>query len=151
MKHPLHSLLLLSLVAGAVAATGVAATSNPVEAGAAPAPAAKPARTELLIGMPAAQVRELIGAPRRVKTIKREGVAAEVWFYSYRAPAGIRQVVTGTRDIPYVDPITGVMRSIPEPIYSQERLYLEETTELLIVDGTLAASRRYRASDKSYN
>ncbi len=151
MKHPLHSPLLLGLVACFAAATGAVATPAVAAAGAAPAPAAKPARTELLIGMPAAQVRELIGAPRRVKAIKREGVAAEVWFYSYRAPAGVRQVVTGTREIPYVDPITGVMRSIPEPIYSQERVYLEETTELLIVEGTLAASRRYRASDKSYN
>lgn len=150
MKHPLHSLLSLGLIACAVAANA-APTGTAAAPGGAPVAAATPARTELSIGMPAATVRELIGAPRRVKTLKREGVEAEVWFYSYRKQTGVRQVVTGTREIPYVDPISGIVRAMHEPIYNQERVYLEETTELLIVEGTLAGSRRYRTADKSYD
>jgi hypothetical protein len=41
------------------------------------------------------------------------------------------------------------MRSIPEPAYSQQRIFVVETTELLMVNGALAGAKRYQTREKS--
>ena len=106
--------------------------------------AASPARPTLEVGMSAEQIVQMVGKPKRVKKLKQATIAAEVWYYSFDRPNGMRQVATRMRDVPYVDPITGVMKMLQEPVYSDERSFLVETTELLIIDGALAQSKRYR-------
>lgn len=94
--------------------------------------------------MSSQDVRSTIGKPKRIKPMSQDGVVAEVWLYSYDTPAGVKQIATSMREIPFFDPITGVMRMIQEPVYSQQMTYVVETTELLMVDGALANSKRYR-------
>ena len=106
--------------------------------------AASAARPTLEAGMPAEQIVQMVGKPKRVKKLKQDAIGAEVWYYSYDRPYGMRQIATRMREVPYVDPITGVMKMLQEPVYSDERSFLVETTELLIIDGTLAEWKRYR-------
>jgi hypothetical protein len=96
--------------------------------------------------MSAEQVRACIGKPHKVKTLKQKqaGVQSEVWFYSYRVPAGMRNVAVGTRDdMPYID-ASGRPQMTQLPVFQQVQDYVTETTELLMVNGTLAATKRYR-------
>ena len=101
--------------------------------------------------MSAETVRALIGAPQKIKRLKQERATAEVWYYRFRRPAGCTPVATSTRQVPYVDPVSGTAKMLDEPGYGLERTYLEETTELLIVDGVLAAAKRYRSSSRNYD
>lgn len=120
-----------------------AADKAPKNAG---SPPAKPGRPTLQVGMSAEQVSASIGKPHKVKALeqKQEGVQSEVWFYSYRVPAGMRNVAIGTRDdAPYVD-ASGIRRMTQLPVFQQVQDYVTETTELLMVNGILAATKRYR-------
>ncbi len=123
--------------------TVVAENAAPKDTGSLPA---KPARPKLEVGMSAEQVRACIGEPHRVKTLKQKQaeVQSEVWFYSYRVSTGVRNVAVGTRDdAPYVD-ASGRVQMTQIPILQQVQDYVTETTELLMVNGTLAATKRYR-------
>lgn len=111
----------------------------------------KPARAAISVGMSAEQVQGVIGKPERIKPLKKEGVSAEIWFYSFEKLAGTKDVATSTRDVPVVNPITGTIRMIPEAVYTQQRVYVTETTELLMVNGALASSKRYRHVKTSFN
>ncbi|MBK8479291.1 MAG: hypothetical protein IPL39_24335 [Opitutaceae bacterium] len=132
-------LLGLALWPGAAAA----GDNAPKNAGSPPTKSDRPA---LQVGMSAEQVSACIGKPHKVKALKQkqEGVQSEVWFYSYRVPAGMRNVAIGTRDdAPYVD-ASGIRRMTQLPVFQQVQDYVTETTELLMVNGTLAATKRYR-------
>ena len=107
--------------------------------------------------MNADQLLEMIGKPKRVKKLKKEGVNAEVWIYSYKKSVGVRQVAATTRAIPLGEPVAFCCslslpsRTLNEMVYSMENVYLTETTELLIVDNRLASFKRYRTKDQHYN
>ncbi len=121
------------------------AADAPAAAETAPAAAAtKPARPTLELGMTGEQIVEIVGKPNRVKKIKQDGLDAEVWYYTFDKPVNRRQVATSTRDVPYFDPLFDRMKMMKEMVFSQETTYLEETTELLMINGMLAQSKRYR-------
>ena len=101
--------------------------------------------------MTSEQILQLVGKPSVVKNLKNAEVKAEVWLYRYDKLDGVKQVATSMQDVPYVDPITGILKMIQEPVYSQERTYLVETTELLVVDGKLTSSKRYRTTRRDFN
>ncbi|MBK8478667.1 MAG: hypothetical protein IPL39_21010 [Opitutaceae bacterium] len=130
-----------------------AASDSVAQASASPVPAstAKPARPSISVGMSAEQVQGIIGKPERIKPLKKEGVSAEIWFYSFEKLAGTKDVASSTRDIPVADPITGTIKMIPEAVYTQQRVYVTETTELLMVNGALASSKRYRRIKNSFD
>ena len=139
MRAPAITLAFCCLVQAAFSAT------DPAQAGTPAVPAAqKPARPTLEAGMTAEQIVQIVGKPNRVKKLKQDAIEAEVWYYSFDRPYGVRQIAAQMREVPYVDPITGVMKMMQEPVYSEERSYLVETTELLIINGALAQSKRYR-------
>ena len=142
------------LVAAALLLGGISIPSRAAEAEPA---AAKPARPTVAIGMNADQVLEMIGKPKRVKKLKKEGVNAKVWIYIYRKAVGVRQVAATIRDIPLGEPVAFCCsrsvpaKMIPEMVYSMENVYITETTELLIVDNLLVSFKRYRTMDQDYN
>ncbi len=122
-----------------------------VSPSAAPASTVKPARPSISVGMSAEQVQGIIGKPERIKPLKKDGVSAEIWFYSFEKLARTRDVATSTRNIPVVEPITGTIKMIPEAVYTQQRIYVTETTELLMVNGALASSKRYQQYKNSFD
>ncbi len=143
----LRSVVILAAVAFTVG-PGVAADG----ADGAPAGAAeKSARPKLEIGMSAEQVIAVVGKPHRVKKAPNKAeLAAEIWYYEYRMKAGVHEEVLGTRDVPYVNPKTGVEQIIKEPVYTVVDDYVVETTALVMVDGHLTGSKRYRSVSQEY-
>ncbi len=140
------------LVAGCSSLSPSAATSATATAKTPSAPeidSDNPVRL-LKKGLTGAQVTALLGAPAAVKPQKAEGVAAEIWTYTRSTRAGARQVSTGTRDVPYVDPITGVMRNLQEPIFEMQATYVIETTELLMLSGVLAEWKQQVRVDRQF-
>ncbi len=121
-----------------------AADASPARASETAAAAATPARPTISIGMKAEQVLELAGQPKRVRKLKQEGIAAEVWYYTFSKRVGVTQVASSLTYIPWVDPISGITKMMPEPVYTQQYNYMIETTELLMIDGALAQTKRYR-------
>ncbi len=120
-------------------------------ADAAAAPAESPARPKIAIGMPAAQVRQLVGEPTRIKKVPRaEGVESEIWYYETKVKVGAHEEPLSTRDVPYVNPKTGIEEIIKEPVYSLVTEYLTETTALVFVDGVLTGSKRYQTRSQEF-
>ncbi len=93
-------------------------------------------------GMTAAEVRAILGEPDGIKPFKSPDIGVYVWTYNRIVRGPERQVITGTREIPAVNPITGLPITQQEPIYAQEITYLHETIELLMQGDILLAWKR---------
>jgi hypothetical protein len=101
--------------------------------------------------MSAAQVRQLVGEPTRIKKVPRaEGVESEIWYYETKVKVGAHEEPLSTRDVPYVNPKTGIQEIIKEPVYSLVNEYLTETTALVLVDGVLTGSKRYQTRSQEF-
>jgi hypothetical protein len=148
MKHPHYSLIAaVALAICGLPSLSLAATADtqPTEAKA----TNKAARPAIDVGMTADQVRAIAGEPIRIKPLKKDGMSAEIWVYKFDKLTSVKDIPTRINQVPYTDPITGVERSIPEPVYSQQRTFTVETTELLMVNGALTGAKRYHTREKS--
>lgn len=141
--------LLTSLACAVFVSPGFAKDEAP--GAEASAPAEKPARPKLEIGMSAEQVVALVGKPHRTKKAPNDaGLKAEIWYYEYRVKAGVHEEVLGTRDVPYINPKTGIETILKEPVYTVVDDYVTETTALVMVDGHLTGSKRYHSMSQEY-
>jgi hypothetical protein len=77
------------------------------------------------------------GQPEARKPLPTSAGNGEVWTYQHVVGKYQRQVAAGTREVPYVDPITGLEGINREPVYSQENVEVVRTSELLIFQGHL--------------
>jgi hypothetical protein len=130
--------------------TGCAvAPSEPVDPNALPGP--RPG-TSLTKGMGGDQVRELWGEPREVKPMEtgNEVDKAEVWVYERQQIANMGQYESGTRDVPYVNPVTGESTMIPEPTYETKFDEVTVTTELLLFYGELIQWKQFQRAREQY-
>lgn len=93
----------------------------------------------------------LLGQPTEKKNVVREGVAVEIWTYDRRSPGPKRQVQASMRDVPYVDPLTGVMRMIQEPVFEMESTQIVATTQLLLHAGRLLEWKQQITSERAFN
>lgn len=122
-----------------------------------PNPPAKPASApdealpiaRLQKDLPAESVTALLGPPSEIKPGSGQGITSEIWIYTRNVSGPVRQVAAETRDVPVVDPITGAMRSVPEPVYKNQRTYYTEKTELLMIDGRLVAWKQRRSAEST--
>jgi hypothetical protein len=127
------------------------APSPVIGAEGAAAPVESPSRPKIAIGMSAAQVRQLVGEPTRIKKVSRkEGVEPEIWYYETTVKVGAHEEALSTRDVPYVNPKTGIQEIMKEPVYTLVTDYLTETTALVLVDGVLTGSKRYQTRSQGY-
>ncbi len=133
------------------AATSPLCSAETVLASNADSRPASAARPTIAVGMKSAEIRSLIGAPARVKPVKNDEVAAEVWYYNFSRAVGTRQVVTSTQEVPYFDSMSNSIKTRQEPVYGLETTSVSETTELLMVDGVLVGTKRYRNADRAYD
>jgi hypothetical protein len=102
-------------------------------------------------GMTTEQVRNLLGQPAEIKPFKTGEIGAYVWTYRRSLNSGVRQVTTGMREVPYIDPLTGATRTMREPVYSNEIIVIHETVELLMFQDRLAEWKRSRTNERIYN
>lgn len=106
---------------------------------------------KLAKGLTAAQIKALLGEPHEIKPFAAKGLISEIWIYQRSRPGKSRQVVARMQEIPYVDPLTGNMRTIQEPVYEHESTTINETFELLMFSGSLASWKQHQETDRSFN
>lgn len=137
----------LAFLAGCATPPSAAASNTPAR------PATSPDEhlpiERLQKGLPAERVSALIGPPTETKLSTDQGLSSEIWTYTRTIAGPVRQVAAETRDVPVVDPITGAMRTVPEPVYKNQRTYYTEKTELLMIDGRLVAWKQRRSADST--
>jgi hypothetical protein len=131
----------LFLFAGFVLA-GCTAPTEPV---AAPASAAS-ALAALKKGQTATQVKALLGEPASIRPFPASvaGLGAEEWVYRRVLAESERQVPITTREVPAVNPITGLPFTVNEPVYETQAGAVVEVTALLMVEDRLIAWKSQR-------
>ena len=77
-----------------------------------------------------AEVANYLGPATEVKPFVTAGAEGEIWTYTTVAPGPSRQVAATMRDVEFVDPITGEMRMIQEPVFKNEITTITDVTEL---------------------
>lgn len=112
---------------------------------------ASSAAVALRRGMLPDEVRQLLGEPGRVQAVLVGQENAEQWIYVRGQKTEIRQVVAGTREMPYYDPILKEMKTIPEPVYADEATTITEELLLVWQSGVLVEWRtEYRRGKRAY-
>ena len=79
-----------------------------------------------------------------------ESPGGEIWVYQRKIVTGVDMVPTRTQDVPYVDPITGQMRTVQEPVYSRETRTSEQVLYLLLFQGRLTSLRINSQAKRDY-
>ena len=122
------------LALGLLLASGCATTSvTPSEsANDAPVSAENVAhRAQLVrIGMHKPQIIEWLGEPKSSVPASNANGMRETWTYEIEHRPNYKTIAAVTELVAYVDPITGVLRWIEEPVYNQQRIQRKETIQL---------------------
>ena len=98
-----------------------------------------------------AEVAKYLGPAAEVKPCVSEGAAGEIWVYKTTSPGPTRQIAAAMQEVPFVDPITGEMRTIQEPVFKNELSTITETTELLFIKDLLVEWKQKRFVDRYLN
>lgn len=99
---------------------------------------------------PVEEVVAHLGEPELKYPLEDYSIDAEVWVYSRTLVTDSRMVLTDTRQVPIVNPETGRITYIEEPIYAPQNETAEEKTELLVVAGKVVKWRRSIDRDQQY-
>lgn len=91
-----------------------------------------------------------IGEPTSVKPTDPVSEDSEIWLY-VKKYSHMEYKVTGVKETPYFDPITGESRPIIDPIYESESTRFIKITQFLVLDGKVAGWKIHRTSDRDYN
>jgi hypothetical protein len=103
----------------------------------------------LFKGMTVDQLRTTLGAPDEVRPMRATVQAGDVWTYQ-RTRTDVNLVAGRVENVPYIDPATGIERTVENPVYSQESRAVHEELRLLVFDGKLLEWRILRHTDRSY-
>lgn len=109
--------------------------------------------TNLQPGMTPEAVKSLLGEPSKVEepAVQTEDGGIVTWIYRRKIPIGTFQKVTGVIEVPWVDPITGEMRSEKQPSYSTVSSLAVEDFHLHWRKGVLYEWQRFiRQEDRYY-
>jgi hypothetical protein len=87
---------------------------------------------DVRVGMTVADLDELLSDPIIVDPATEYNRMEETRSYIVEHPPVYRPITTGMRDVPFVDPITGVMRMIQEPIAAEQRIVREEKITVVV-------------------
>ena len=139
-------LISLPLIVG-VAVLLAGCVQTQVDAPAAPGGPEDPAR-QLRVGMTPGQVRDLMGDPLEVRHYDGDDIPVEIWIYRRPLGARVRSIAPTTVEVPWVDPITGQMRSVTDPVPAEERIEVTEELSLDLTNGRLADVRRAVKHDR---
>lgn len=96
------------------------------------------------------EVRALLGEPAQIRPLQSPAGNAERWIYRRPREQAVNLQQTSTQAVPYVDPITGEMRTISEPVYSQVTTTVIEETHLLWIKGELEMWQTVHRGDHDY-
>lgn len=138
MKFRMHTFLPVAAFAmawlwGGCSTAGTTAASSA---------AAESPRPTLQQGMSAEEVVAILGEPN-AKTKDSDGDGrVEVWVYLRPINTSVRQVAASMASVPWVDPVTGELRYISEPVIGMQRTEFVEELRLRLDDGRLMTIQR---------
>lgn len=121
--------LLAGCAAPAVSSTPVKQPTRQVPLGVAYSPVTL---DTLKKGMTTAEVIALWGQPEKQQHMHHDVGAADIWIYHHVVGSYQRQVATSTQLVPVFDSFTNATKNVPEAVYSQEKVEIIRTSELLI-------------------
>ena len=105
-------------------------------------PAEAPSPRQIAVGMQPDQVREVLGEPGEITLGEDDNAGKEIWVYRIQQPVEMRNVVTRMEEVPFVDPSSGVITTIEEPVTQQERIDRTDILTLLFENDQLANINR---------
>lgn len=97
-------------------------------------------------GMTTAEVIGLWGQPEKQQHLHHDAGAADIWTYHHVVSSYQRQVASSTQLVPVFDSFTNGTKNVPEAVYSQERVQIIRTVELLIFKDRLL---EWKVTDES--
>lgn len=136
-RHPLALLAILAALAATGCTSSTRQSSTIAASGTAPVAVSAPAGLPLAVGMNSAQVEQVAGSPDEVQTTEINGAPAEIWVYTRSGNPVLREVTTGTREVPYVDPISGRDLVRQEPIIGYATVTPSIEVRLVLFRGAL--------------
>ena len=139
-----------SFVAALLLASGCSTAPAEASQTAAKSPSLSTATLQqrLIKGMRRSEVANYLGPAAEVKPFVTAGAEGEIWTYTTVAPGPSRQVAATMRDVEFVDPITGEMRMIQEPVFKNELTTITDVTELLFIKDLLVEWKQKRFADR---
>ena len=90
----------------------------------------------LKFGMRESQIRSWLGQPKSIQPNSDDPIQEE-WVYENALPVKYRTIAIEIELVPWVDPITGEMRMIEQPLIGQQRIDGTEILTLTFREGTL--------------
>ena len=97
----------------------------------------------LRIGMFKTQVIDLLGEPMEITPSTVENEGHETWTYLHTTEPVYREVAIELEEVAYVDPVTGIARTILDPRQEMERITVRETYTLVFNQDELLADLNY--------
>ena len=104
----------------------------------------------LKLGMRDSQVQSWLGDPKVVQPAPSDPTMEE-WIYENDLPTQYRTVAIETEEVPWVDPISGELRMIEQPLVGQQRVDGREILTLTFQDGRLKKIDRTLDERPSYS
>lgn len=103
-------------------------------------------------GMTPEAVKTLLGEPSKVEEPDMDTAAGGIvtWVYRRKIPAGSWMAVTGVIEVPWVDPITGEMKSEKQPLYTPVNFMTVEEFHLHWRKGLLYQWQRFVRHERQY-
>lgn len=106
---------------------------------------------QLVVGMAPASVQRVLGDPHKVSPATATNRMEETWIYEIEHPPLYRTIVAEMKSVPWVDPISGEMKSTQEPITNQQRIDRREFIELTFRHGQLIEIKRDLKEQRSFS
>ncbi|WP_221032610.1 hypothetical protein [Actomonas aquatica] len=85
----------------------------------------------LRVGMHQPQVLEWLGEPQHREPATNATGMRETWVYTIRHAPSYKTIVAEMEEVPYVDPFTGELKMLEEPVLNQQRIQILETITLI--------------------
>ena len=94
------------------------------------------------VGMHKPQVIDWLGEPKSTIPASESNGMRETWTYEFERAPDYKTVAAVMELVAYVDPITGVLRWIEEPVLNQQRIQIKDTIELTFMGPLLVDVER---------
>ena len=101
-------------------------------------------------GMTSAQLQQLIGKPKRIRTVEDPAGKTEIWEYSHTEKTATRLAQTGQTMTPYIDPITGRQSVVIDETLTPQTETTTEILEILIQNGLVLAWKQEKETNSRY-
>lgn len=106
---------------------------------------------QLMVGMRSEKVERLLGEADSITPGQGNDYVEETWVYQIEHPPVYRTIVAEMRDVPWVDPITGEMKTLQDPVVDQQRIDRRETVTLKFRYGQLMTIDRDVDEHRSFS